>query len=391
VKPRAEINETQFGRRLFVLPVVLAFCLQGPAPAQSSGALPNQSTTTARRLPFPPEARARARRATAAVGLVLVRNAGEDTAPRPRGSAVIVRQDGLAVTNFHVIARDRSDQIYEELYLDLSFEGHASPRRHRLETVVIDRPHDLAIVRIAAGPAGQTPPKPLPSLELADSNRIELLDDLIIIGFPEKGGTTVTVNLGVVEGKDLAQQWIKTDGRLIHGNSGGAAVNNEGKLVGVPTKVVVDYDSARQYGAVGYLRPSNLVAELMARADDAGAAKGPVVMPKASNPPLAALPKPANAPENDGLRIRGVVRSIAGTPVPGARVGIVPAGSQSITADNLLAWGGTDPDGRFELNKPVRAGKYTIRARAIGYELYSRDVEVSAKSGEIIIELSKLD
>ena len=80
----------------------------------------------------------------------------------------------------------------------------------------------------------------MPAIEIADSRSVRELDDLAIIGYPEKGGSTVTVNLGTVEGKDILENWIKTDARLIHGNSGGAAVNSRGKLIGIPTKVVVD-------------------------------------------------------------------------------------------------------------------------------------------------------
>src|SRR5262249_1448272 len=116
----------------------------------------------------------------------------------------------------------------------------------------------------------------LPAIELADSTRTQLLDELVIIGYPEKGGDTVTVSTGIVEGKDLLEGWIKTDARLIHGNSGGAAVSHDGKLIGIPTKVIVDTqrvdtdgdgfpDTLQTIGAVGFLRPASLVAEMLAQ------------------------------------------------------------------------------------------------------------------------------
>jgi S1-C subfamily serine protease len=356
-----------------------------------------QNTRELKRQPFSPEARERARRAAATVGLVLVRNDGDTDAPRPRGSAVVVRKDGLAATNFHVIARDRSDVVYDEIYFDLGVpEGAAQTagRRYRVLPVLIDRRHDLALVRVVIDGPGQTQPPTFSAIELADSRAVQLLDDLIIIGFPEKGGPTVTVNLGVVEGKDSANEWIKTDGRLIHGNSGGAAVNADGKLVGIPTKVVVDADSARLYGAVGYLRPANLVAELVAQLDTARSPnEGPVTL---SEPPRPAPPKPATGgagvPEPSPrqlIKVKGIVRSTAGgKPIAGARIGLVPAGSQSVTSDNLLTWGGSDPEGHFELNRPIPPGRYAIRARAIGFELYSVDLEITDKTAEIVIQLS---
>src|SRR5215510_16165484 len=65
-----------------------------------------------------PEARARIRKAISAVGLVLVRNADDppERRPRPRGSAVVVRPDGVVVTTHHVTPRDTSDRLYDEIY-----------------------------------------------------------------------------------------------------------------------------------------------------------------------------------------------------------------------------------------------------------------------------------
>jgi hypothetical protein len=62
-----------------------------------------------------------------------------------------------------------------------------------------------------------------------------------------------------------------------------------------------------------------------------------------------------------------------------------------VTANNLLAWGNTDPDGRFTLNKQIPPGKYTLRVKALGYKTHSRDIEIDQKSPQIVIELSPPD
>lgn len=365
-----------------------------PAAAGGSPAAGQQNTRELKRQPFSPEARERARRAAECVGLVLVRNDGDTEAPRPRGSAVLVRRDGIVATNFHVIARDRSDVLYDEVYLDLATAESAKQsagQRYRVLPVLIDRRHDLALLRLVVDGPGQNRSPVFSAVEFADSRAVQLLDDLFIIGFPEKGGPTVTVNLGVVEGKDSANEWIKTDGRLIHGNSGGAAVNADGKLVGIPTKVIVDADSARQYGAVGYLRPANLVADLVAQLDTTHSGEGPVTVsePPRTAPKPSATPAQSVEPSKPLIKIKGLVRSAAGgKPVAGARIGIIPSGSESVTSDNLITWGGSNPEGRFELNRPVPPGKYSIRARAIGFELYAGDIEITDKTTEIVIELS---
>src|ERR1700754_2676908 len=190
--------------------------------------------------PLPHDARARVRVAAAAVGLVFVRNVADaGQPPRLRALAGLIRKDGILVTNYHVIVQDKVDRLYDEIIFSLppadGSPGLAAKRFH-VKPVAISKPYDLALLRIVSDGDGQ----PLsgagawPAIELADSHNLKLLDDIIIIGFPERGGSTVTVNAGMIEGLDRLDQWIKTDARLLRGNSGGAAVNSEGQLIGIP-------------------------------------------------------------------------------------------------------------------------------------------------------------
>jgi hypothetical protein len=227
-----------------------------------------------------------------------------------------------------------------------------------------------------------------PAIEIGDSKNIRLLDDIVIIGFPEKGGASVTVNRGTVEGKDTLGKWIKTDGRLIHGNSGGAAVNTSGKLIGIPTKVVADDqlidkdndglpDNHRRYGAVGFLRPAHLISAMLAAVNEETSTHTPA----AKQPTML---EPAVA-----FGVLGLVRSAGdGQPIAGAVVGLVPAG-EDVTEENLLAWGGTNPDGRFKLNKPIPPGRYTLRAKALGYLPYSRELEITGNLPDLVIEMRR--
>jgi S1-C subfamily serine protease len=367
---------------LLLLPLVTACLSSAQEAARSAGsrALASQ------------EARERVRKVIPAVGLVLVRHgANADAELRPRGSAVVVRKDGLVATNLHVIARDKTARLYEDIFLSFAVEpgaaATAAPRRYRLKPVIINEARDLALLRVVAED-GREPPSFTP-VELGDARKLELLDDIVIIGFPEKGGTTVTVNTGVVEGKDALDEWVKTDARLIHGNSGGAAVNGEGKLIGIPTKVVVDSDGKHSYGAVGYLRPAHLVAAMVSRYQEAEqkavAQVRPEVTTAAPEPSLS--PNPGPAPKSGPLvTVRGVVKAADGTPVAGARVGLLRVG-QEVSAQSLITWGGSNAEGRFELEKPVPPGRYTLRAKAIGYAAFSLDVEIGAGAEPVVIEL----
>ncbi len=333
------------------------------------------------------EVRETVKKVIPAIGLVLVRNANDpDQKLRPRGSAVIVRKDGLVITNFHVIARDRSTKTFDEIFLSLPSEAGAdaatAARQLKLKIVLTNQERDLALLRVL--PNKPDTPVELPFVVLGDSHKVELLDDVFIIGFPEKGGTTITVNPGVVEGRDALDDWIKTNGRLLHGNSGGAAVNSEGKLIGVPTRVVVDSDAEKTYGSVGYLRPAHLVAAMISNYQEAEmkAAQKPV-------PTVAATPTTplANEPRALGVMIvRGVVKSTSGKPLAGVRVGLLLVGKE-VAASNLITWGGSNAEGQFTLEKPVPPGRYNLRARVVGYEAYSLDLDLSSASVPLTIEL----
>ena len=332
------------------------------------------------------EARSRIRQAISAVGLILVRNNGdgEGRGPRPRGSAVVVRQDGVIATNYHVVARDKSLELYDELFLALPDDGVLDisvPHLYRLKTVLVNKDLDLALLKIARDDGRYS--AALPAIELGDSRAVRELDDLVIIGYPEKGGATVTVNSGTVEGKDVLENWIKTDARLIHGNSGGAAVNSEGKLIGIPTKVVVDRqptdkngdgfpDGFYTLGAVGFLRPSHIISAMLVQ----------VGSPERADS-ITDLTQPQ-------LTVSGIIRSaFDGKPIAGAAVGLVPLGTQEVSAKNILTWGYTNPDGRFQLNKLVPPGHYTLQAKTFGYEIFRRDVELNRKTEQLVIELRR--
>jgi serine protease Do len=160
------------------------------------------------------------------------------------GSGVIVRSDGLIVTNKHVI--EGADQINVVL----------SDRREFAATIVItDDRTDLAVLRIDAGAAA------LPSMQLGDSDEIEVGDIVLAIGNPFGVGQTVTSGIisalarTRVTSSDL-NFFIQTDAAINPGNSGGALVTLDGKLIGVNT--IIFSKSGGSLG-IGFAIPSSMV------------------------------------------------------------------------------------------------------------------------------------
>lgn len=346
---------------------------------------------TKREAGLSPETRALVSQAVACTGLILVRNSNDASGqgPRPRGSGVVVRREGIIATNYHVITSDRTGRFYDEILFSLSREdASAASARFRLKPVLVSREYDLALLRVESDAGAVRKSFVFPAIEIGDSRKIKLLEDLFIIGFPEKGGSTVTVNHGVVEGRDILANWIKTDARVIHGNSGGAAVNSEGKLIGIPTKVVADEqpvdkdgdgfpDEYRRYGAVGFLRPAQLVGEMLANLDHKGSERQLVVSP------------PAPIDNSKVVTVRGIVKSATGGKgVAGALVGLLPVGESNVTESTLLTWGSTNGDGQFTLNRQVPPGRYTIRVKALGKQPFTSDIDVALGSSALVIEMN---
>jgi hypothetical protein len=90
------------------------------------------------------------------------------------------------------------------------------------------------------------------------------------------------------------------------------------------------------------------------------------------------------------LNVSGIIKSARdGKPIAGAAVGLTPLGTREVSAKNILTWGYTDPEGRFQLNRAVPPGRYTLQAKTFGYEIFRRDVELNRQSAQLVIELRR--
>ena len=175
------------------------------------------------------------------------------------GSGVIVRADGIILTNNHVIQGGQDIQI-------------ALPDRREFEARVIlaDQRTDLAVLKI------DTKGEMLPALTFGDSDRLQVGDLVLAIGDPFGVGQTVTS--GIVSalarstgGASDYQFFIQTDAAINPGNSGGALVTMDGRLIGINTSIV---SSSGGNVGIGFAIPSN-----MARVVVDGAMNGGIKRP----------------------------------------------------------------------------------------------------------------
>jgi serine protease Do len=176
------------------------------------------------------------------------------------GSGVLVKADGLIVTNAHVVRG--ADEIRIVL---------ADRREFEARLVTQDDRYDLALLRIDGG--GER----FPVVELRDSDSVEVGDIVLAIGNPF--GLTQTVTQGIISavarstgGVNDSSFFLQTDAAINPGNSGGALVSLDGRLIGINTAI---YSQTGGSVGIGFATPSNIVARLIT----AGQTGGRIVRP----------------------------------------------------------------------------------------------------------------
>jgi serine protease Do len=166
---------------------------------------------------------------------------------RGLGSGVIVSQDGYILTNNHVV--DSADEIQVEM---------ADKRTFSAKLVGTDPATDLAVLKIDA--------KALPTLAIGDSDAVRVGDVVLAVGNPMGIGQTVTMGIVSAKGRTTGvgdgsyEDFLQTDAPINRGNSGGALVSVDGKLVGINSQILSP--SGGNIG-VGFAIPSNMAQSVM--------------------------------------------------------------------------------------------------------------------------------
>jgi S1-C subfamily serine protease len=185
-------------------------------------------------------------------------------------------EQGHILTNFHVLGDVKTGRLYNRqgvIYVAVSPPSLKDPPevKYMAELVQGDQALDLALIKIIAREDGEDLPAflGLTTMPVGDSDTVKIGDELSIIGCPGLGGDTVTFTKGSVSGFLEDEGWIKTDAEINSGNSGGAAINREGQLVGIPSEVTAE--TSELPGKIGLVRPVNLARPLIELAlTDAG-------------------------------------------------------------------------------------------------------------------------
>jgi serine protease Do len=173
---------------------------------------------------------------------------------RASGSGVLISPDGFIVTNNHVVAN--ADEIMVTL---------TNKKTYKAKVIGTDPAYDLAVIKVEA--AG------LPFLIYGNSDEAKIGQWVLAIGYPLNLETTVTAGIISAKARSLGlnkdksgdkgtgvESFIQTDAAVNMGNSGGALINTDGKIIGINSAIA---SPTGYYSGYSYAIPVNIVKKVV--------------------------------------------------------------------------------------------------------------------------------
>ena len=168
------------------------------------------------------------------------------------GTGFIIREDGLIVTNNHVIEGADTIKVQLDANSDTLYEA---------AVIGHDTLTDVALIKIDAK-------KKLPFARLGSSRDVEVGEWVAAFGNPYGHAHTMTKGIVSAIGREIAElnrfPFIQTDASINPGNSGGPLVNTRGLVIGVNTAI-----DARAQG-IGFAIPIDNVKQVIEQLETKG-------------------------------------------------------------------------------------------------------------------------
>jgi serine protease Do len=218
-----------------------------------------------------------------------------------RGSGFIIRQDGLIVTNNHVV----KDGSAMKVTLDDGTELKA-------KVLGADPRTDIAVLKVDAG-------KPLAFIQLGNSRDVRPGEWVVAMGNPFGLGGTVTAGIVSAVSRDIGSgpydQFIQVDAPINQGNSGGPLFTQDAKVIGMNTAI---FSPSGGSVGIGFAIPSDMIRTVSEQLVASGhVTRGYVGVGTQSVTP--AMAKAMHLPETSGALLASVEPGS-----PAARAGLEP-------------------------------------------------------------------
>jgi serine protease Do len=220
---------------------------------------------------------------------------GRSRAEQSLGSGVVISQDGLVVTNNHVIGDDVAE-------VTVTVGDH---RDVKAKIIGVDSWTDLALLKIDV--------TGLPVIPWGDSSKLKVAEWVMAVGNPFSLNQTVTLgivsalgraNVGITQYEDF----IQTDAAINPGNSGGALINARGELIGINTAI---FSQSGGYQGIGFAVPSNLVRRVVDDLTKFGRVRRGSIGYVEVIPLTGRLADELRAPKSDGVVVNQMSRDSA--------------------------------------------------------------------------------
>lgn len=174
------------------------------------------------------------------------------------GSGIIISEDGYILTNNHVVSSSSSESSYYQISeaTKITVTLFDDETEYEAKIVGQDGQTDLAVIKIEK--AGLT------KAEFADSDDVKVGEFAMAVGNPVNMTSTVTtgiisaVNRKITDSDGKTYTCIQTDAAINSGNSGGALVNSEGKVIGINTLKL----SGTGIEGIGFAIPINSTTDI---------------------------------------------------------------------------------------------------------------------------------
>jgi len=179
---------------------------------------------------------------------------------RASGSGVLISDDGYIVTNNHVIS-DQNGGVAGEIMVTLH-----NKKTYKARLIGKDPSSDIAVLKIDG--------TGFPYMVYGNSDEVKLGQWVLAIGYPLTLETTVTAGIVSAKGRSIGinerqtrgtnvspvESFIQTDAAVNQGNSGGALVTTDGKLVGINSAILAPNGT---YAGYSFAIPVNIAKKIV--------------------------------------------------------------------------------------------------------------------------------
>ena len=162
------------------------------------------------------------------------------------GSGVIVSSNGFILTNLHVI-----DNLFDLFDTEVTLRDG---RRIPAKVVAWDKANDLAVLHINMNN--------LVPIELGNDNDLKVGDLVFAIGYPRNIGQSVSQGIisAIINNPDGTVSIIQTDAAVNPGNSGGALIDLDGRLIGVNSSI---FSKSGNFEGIGFATSASVAIKSM--------------------------------------------------------------------------------------------------------------------------------